>query len=116
MLEELDKVNLVAREQATLEEELKVLESAEEIKTKLFEASAILDNEEQSVNLQLDAINALLNQLVRISPTYQPLQERLNSCLIELRDVTDEINTAQDKITHDPEKVTDLSRKAKQYL
>lgn len=111
LLEELDKVNLVAGEQATFEEELKVLESAEEIKTKLFEASAILDNEEQSVNLQLDAINTLLNQLVRISPTYQPLQERLNSCLIELRDINDEINTAQDKITHDPEKTADYQEK-----
>ncbi len=111
LLEELDKINLVAGEQATFEEELKVLESAEEIKTKLFEASAILDNEEQSVNLQLDAINTLLNQLVRISPTYQPLQERLNSCLIELRDINDEINTAQDKITHDPEKTADYQEK-----
>ncbi len=111
LLEELDKVNLVAGEQATLEEELKVLESAEEIKTKLFEASAILDNEEQSVNLQLEAINTLLNQLVRISPTYQPLQERLNSCLIELRDITDEINTAQDRIMHDPEKAAAYQEK-----
>ncbi len=104
LLEELDKVDLLAGEQSTLEEALKVLESAEEIKTKLFEASTILDSEAQSVSLQLDAVNALLNQLVRISPVYEALQERLNSCLIELKDINDEINTAQDQITHDPEK------------
>ncbi len=111
LLEELDKINLIVGEQSMLEEELKVLESAEEVKTKLFEASAILDNEAQSVNLQLEAINTLLNQLVRISPTYKSLQERLNSCLIELRDITDEINTAQDNITHDPEKTAAYQEK-----
>ncbi len=111
LLEELDKINLIVGEQSMLEEELKVLESAEEVKKKLFEASAILDNEAQSVNLQLEAINTLLNQLVRISPTYKSLQERLNSCLIELRDITDEINTAQDNITHDPEKTAAYQEK-----
>ncbi len=98
---ELTKAQLQPDEQETLEQELNVLENAEEIKAKLQLAYDYLDNPEQSV---IDFLKSTISNLAAISKLadhYEPLLQRAQSALIELRDLADEISTEQDRVDLD---------------
>ncbi|MDR3183858.1 MAG: DNA repair protein RecN [Prevotellaceae bacterium] len=103
---ELTAVQLKQGEQQELEEELKQLTHAEEIKTALTKVNALLSNEDTSVdNLLRDAAT----NLQRISHALQPAQalaERINSARIELRDVNAEIETLNGKTELSPDRLT----------
>ncbi|WP_375444999.1 DNA repair protein RecN [uncultured Fibrella sp.] len=101
LYEELAKANLQADEQESLEQELNVLENAGEIKERLQMASEYLDNPEQSVVALLKSAVGCLNQVSKVADQYRPLQERAQSALIELRDLSDEISTEQEAVEMD---------------
>jgi DNA repair protein RecN (Recombination protein N) len=90
---ELINANLQRGEQEALEQELTLLEHAAEIKEKLQLAHSYLDSPEVSIVDLLKNAVAILSQASRLVSTYEPLKERAQSCLIELRDLADEIET-----------------------
>lgn len=98
---ELAKTQLQAGEQEQLEEELNVLENAEEIREKLQLAYDYLDNSEQSVVSLLKGAVSTLSAISKLSGQYAGLQERAQSTLIELRDLADEISTEQESVETD---------------
>lgn len=98
---ELVKSQLQEGEQEQLEDELNVLENAEEIREKLQLAFDYLDNPEQSVVSLLKGAVSTLSAISRLSGQYAGLQERAQSTLIELRDLADEISTEQDSVETD---------------
>ena len=101
LFEELTKAQLQPDEQETLEQELNVLENAEEIKAKLQVAYEYLDNPEQSVIDFLKGTIGNLTAISRLAEHYEPLLQRAQSSLIELRDLADEISAEQDKVDLD---------------
>ncbi|GAA4455467.1 DNA repair protein RecN [Nibrella saemangeumensis] len=101
LYEELAKAQLQADEQESLEQELTILENAEEIKERLQLAYEYLDNAEQSVVSFLKSTVSNLNHISKLSDQYQQLQERAQSTLIELRDLAEEISTEQDNVEID---------------
>lgn len=89
--DELDKAGLAEGEQERLEQELKVLEHAEEIKRSLVSANYLLsDSERASIN-QLKEAAALLQSAEKFSSEISPIAERLKSTLIELKDISSEL-------------------------
>lgn len=98
---ELVKAQLQEGEQEQLEDELNVLENAEEIREKLQLAFDYLDNPEQSVVSMLKGAVSTLSAISKLSGQYAGLQERAQSTLIELRDLADEISTEQDSVETD---------------
>lgn len=98
LYEELAKAKLEAGEQDLLEQELTVLENAEEIKEKLQLAYEYLDNAEQSVVMFMKGAVSHLNQISKLAEQYAPLQQRAQSTLIELRDLAEEIGNEQDSV------------------
>ena len=102
---ELTKAQLQPGEQETLEQELNVLENAEEIKAKLQLAYEYLDNPEQSVIDFLKGTIGNLTAISRLADHYEPLLQRAQSTLIELRDLADEISTEQDRVDLDDSRV-----------
>ena len=98
---ELIKTQLQAGEQEQLENELNVLENAEEIREKLQLAFDYLDNPEQSVVSLLKGAVSTLSAISKLSGQYAGLQQRAQSTLIELRDLADEISTEQDSVETD---------------
>ena len=98
---ELSKAQLQVGEQEQLEDELNVLENAEEIREKLQLAFDYLDNPEQSVVSLLKGAVSTLSAICKLSGQYTGLQERAQSTLIELRDLADEISTGQDAVETD---------------
>ncbi|GAA4404449.1 DNA repair protein RecN [Nibrella viscosa] len=101
LYEELAKAQLQADEQESLEQELTILENAEEIKERLQLAYEYLDNAEQSVVSFLKSAVSNLNHISKLSDQYLQLQERAQSTLIELRDLAGEISTEQESVEVD---------------
>lgn len=98
LYEELAKTQLQADEQDHLEQELNILENAEEIKERLQMAYEYLDNAEQSVVTFLKGAVSNFNHVTKLSDQYASLQERAQSALIELRDLSNDVSREQDLI------------------
>lgn len=98
LYKELAKVQLQADEQDQLEQELNVLENAEEIQERLQLAYEYLENPEQSVIELLKGAVSSLSTVSKLSSQYQILHERAQSALIELRDLAGEISREQDMV------------------
>ena len=101
LYEELVKAQLLPDEQETLEQELTILENAEDIKERLQVAYEYLDNAEQSVIDFLKGTVSNLAYISKLSNQYEQLQQRAQSSLIELRDLADEISMEQDRVEID---------------
>jgi DNA repair protein RecN (Recombination protein N) len=91
--EELEKVDLQANEQEELEQELKSLTHAEEIKRNLSAALFLLSNGEQTSLTQLKEALQLSQAVEKYATGVQPLIERLQSSLIELKDIAAELES-----------------------
>lgn len=96
-LNELETANLVEGEQEELEQEQEVTSHTEEIKTALYNADRMLSDDGGTV----DTLKQAANELSGISSIYgkiEPLMQRLDSALIELKDVSSEISREADSI------------------
>lgn len=91
--DELENAALQAGEQDRLEQEMLRLTHAEEIKRTLSAAVYLLDEGETSVTSQLKEAERQLAALERYSQEVAPLNQRITSALIELRDVSQELDT-----------------------
>jgi DNA repair protein RecN (Recombination protein N) len=89
--EELEKASLQLNEQEELEQELKGLTHAEEIKRNLSAALFLLSNGEQTSLAQLKEVVQLSQAIEKYATGIQPLIERLQSSLIELKDIAAEL-------------------------
>lgn len=101
LYEELVKAQLLPDEQESLEQELTILENAEDIKERLQVAYEYLDNTEQSVIDFLKGTVSNLTYISKLSSQYEQLLQRAQSSLIELRDLADEISVEQDRVDLD---------------
>ncbi|MEM1405882.1 MAG: DNA repair protein RecN [Bacteroidota bacterium] len=103
LLEELVTANLNPGEQEALEEQVKLMENAEEIKLKFNGILEALSNNEFAASISLQDSVAALRQLASYSESYRALYERLNSAFIELADIIAEIEKEDEAVEFDPE-------------
>lgn len=103
-LDELVKANLEQNEQGSLENELNVIDHAEEIKTKLQSALEILARSEYASRSSLAEANGHLQSISDFSPAYEALHRRLESLVIELDDIVNEVEKADERVEYDPER------------
>lgn len=89
--DELEKANLSEGEQHDLEKELDALTHAEEIKRSLLTSIGLLYENEPSVIVLIKEATINLASAERYNPEVKSLTERLNSCLIEIKDILSEI-------------------------
>jgi DNA repair protein RecN (Recombination protein N) len=97
--DELEKANLMAGEQELLEQELYALNNAGEIKRNLLGANYLLSEGETSATIQLREAGHQLAALEKFNPEIAELHQRLNSALIELKDIAAEIEGIEQR-TH----------------
>lgn len=101
-LEQLEDANLKEGEQTSLEQEAETLSHAEDIKAGLYKAGQLIDGDESG---GLSLVKEAMQTLQSVSRVYPPAQEwgeRLNSCYIELKDISREISGAQEEIEFNP--------------
>jgi len=103
--DELVECALESDEQELLESEISQLENAEEIKRGLFSTNLIMDDDERSVNSLLKEAYNQLQATERYFPVVEPLLERLNSTLIELKDVSAEISDLERSVSTNEERL-----------
>ena len=89
--DELEKANLFIGEQAELEQELDSLTHAEDIKKSLVSSISVLSENEPSAIVQIKEAAVNLANAEKYNPEISILTERLNSCLIEIKDILSEI-------------------------
>lgn len=104
LLEELEAAAINSGELENLEEELKIIEHAEEIKGKLFECQELLENSEFSINSGLQLVAKNIEQISNIVEHFEPLKTRLESCFHELKDIAKEIEDESHKVDFDKER------------
>lgn len=96
--DELEKANLMAGEQELLEQELYALNNAGEIKRNLLGANYLLSEGETSATTQLREAGHQLAALEKFNPEIAELHQRLNSALIELKDIAAEIEGIEQRM------------------
>lgn len=101
-LEQLEEANLQAGEQISLEQEAETLSHAEDILAGLYKAGQLMDGDENgTLALAKECIQTLQN----VSKVYPPAKEwleRLDSCYIELKDLSREISGSQEAVEFNP--------------
>jgi DNA repair protein RecN (Recombination protein N) len=97
--DELEKVSLSADEQEPLEKELYALNNAEEIKRNLYGAYFLIQAGEAAALSQLREAGQQLSVLEKFDPQIEELHQRLNSTIIELKDIAAEIELLEQR-TH----------------
>jgi DNA repair protein RecN (Recombination protein N) len=95
--DELEKAALAADEQEEQEQELYTLNNAEEIKRNLTGALYLLQDGETAVTSQVKEANQQLSALEKFNPEIADLHERLNSALIEIKDIASELEQIEQK-------------------
>lgn len=101
-LKGLDDAHLKEGELKDLEQESDILEHAEEIKQELFRASELISGDEEGTLTRLRSALQSLRSAQKNWPQAQELSERLDSCLIELKDIAETVDDAQEGINFDP--------------
>lgn len=110
---QLAEANLVAGEQEEMEQELDTLQHAEEIKQAIYGANSMLQGMgEQADALQLvGQAKQLVDGISNVWTEGAALVERLESCYIELKDIADELSSADSSIDFDPERIAYISER-----
>ena len=103
-LEELTAANLTDGEQEELEQEQEAATHTEDIKMALYEADNMLNGEGATLDLLRQA-NSKLSSVTSLYAKIEPLSERMESALIELKDIANEVAREAENIDFNPERM-----------
>lgn len=106
ILDQINEASLSADEQTILEEELKVLSHAEEIKLSLSQAHGLLQTDEMSISEQIRQACNVLHSVSRNFEEASTLIQRLESVNIELNDIEAELSQHAENIECDPNRLS----------
>jgi DNA repair protein RecN (Recombination protein N) len=102
---QLSEAELKENEQEELELLLEQLNHAEDIKNAFSEVQVLLDNEQFSVIQNLKESQKKLENIKNYIAEVPNLAERLQSSLLEVKDILDEIDRLWANIEHDPKQI-----------
>jgi DNA repair protein RecN (Recombination protein N) len=109
--DELNKAKLQEYEQQEVEEELEILSHAEDIKSNLSIVHNHLQGEDISILSQLrDSIKSA-EHIISFYPKANEFKSRLNSVLIELEDLSEEVEIVANDTEFDPERFDFLNER-----
>jgi DNA repair protein RecN (Recombination protein N) len=109
--DELEKANLDADEQESLEQELFALNNAEEIKRNLLGAYHLMQEGELAALIQLKEAGHHLASLEKFNPAIEALNQRLSSVLIELKDIAAEIDAIEQRTHIDEARAAEINER-----
>lgn len=101
---ELSEANLASGEQEQLEQEAELMSHAEDIKRALHEADYGLSGDDTGIVNLTRSIATQLRSVADVYPEAQELAERLESCFVELKDISQEISSKVDDVEYDPQR------------
>jgi DNA repair protein RecN (Recombination protein N) len=111
LLDELNEACIDAQEQGQAEEKLTILTHAEEIKNTLFLVQGYLNDEEHSALNLLSQAGTSLGHVTAFHPGLSAIVERLNSDLIDLKDICLELSKLNDSIEFNQETLSIIQQR-----
>lgn len=106
---ELSALGLKEGEQEAMEQEQERLEHAEEIGAQLGKATGAIYGADDNLVNQLQALQQLIGGLKKYDDLYATQANRIQSLIIELKDVYEELNTAADQLQVDPNRLEQIN-------
>jgi len=110
-LNQFEELNLIQGEQEELEAEQELLEHAEEIKIALTGSFALFSGEEMSILSLLREVKISIGKIKAYLPGSEDLMLRTESSLIELDDLSSEIEKLAASVEADPQKLELVNRR-----
>lgn len=105
LINEFEHLQLKENEESILENEINVLSNAEVIVQTASSVVEIISESESSIADSLIQLRNKLKTLENYSPKAAEIAERLNSSIIELKDIADEAESLRDSVTADDKKL-----------
>ena len=102
--DQLVAMQLVEDEQMQLELELEVMNHSEEVKTALALALTDLENDSTGVNIQLKEVSTALRKIIAYMPAIVDYEARVESALIDLKDIATELEVTLNDTDFDPQR------------
>ena len=112
--QEIDDLNLKNEEIKDIKSELALITHAEEITLNLAKVNHLLNEGEGHVISQLNESKNAISLIVRYDDDIHELYNRLQSSLIELKDISIEIENKLEHVNFDPERLNDLNERLSQ--
>ena len=112
-LGQITELSLKEKEDETLRNEQQTLTHAEEIQSSLYQVTQILngDQNDTSVLDGLKSVEQNLQSVTRIFTEASPYAERIESAIIELRDIEADLCNMADRIESNPERLEEVSKR-----
>lgn len=108
---ELDEIDLKGLDQQAMEQELETLNNAEEIKTTIAKAYQALQGGEQTIVSLLNQVKTEVTAMAKYNAAVKNLAERLASSVIELKDISNDLDDVEQSINHDAKRIEELTSK-----
>ncbi len=107
-LNEFNKAELLPNEQEQLEEELKKLTNAEDIKRILGAANQALLDSEQAIIGQIEEVNLNMSSIKNYDAQVEKLHERLEGIVYELQDISGELEQVAEDTEYDEARIIEI--------
>lgn len=111
LFDELDKAQLAENEQEELEQELNLLNHTETIKQTFGEVLETADRQDDAAIARLQSAKSQLSKIVSYYPEVEDLFNRLESSIIELRDIFSEIESLDENLSYSLERQQYVSQR-----
>lgn len=110
-LSQLSELKLREDEEAELENRQATLSNMSEIKSGLWEISALTGESDDAVLSRLHNISMKLGSLSRILSVSDELKERIDSVIIEIKDIYATVNSVQSNLSDDPDELEKVNER-----
>ncbi len=111
LFQELQEAHLLENEQELLEQELQILTHSETIKQVFSSVIAYCDEQEDATIPRLSTCKLLLSKIMGYHTGVEELYKRLDSCIIELRDILSEIESMDNSIQYSTQRQEEISQR-----
>ena len=110
-VEQLEDANLKPNEQEQLEEEAETLSHAEDIKGGLYKVDMLIASGDTNLLSGMKECMQTLQGVSRVYASAQEWMERLDSCLVELKDLSLEVSNAVERVEFNPSRLEEVNER-----
>ena len=114
-LEELDKYELEEDSDSKLSSEYETLTRASEIIQHLENIDYSLDKSESSIVSQVSELKASIGKISHVSEALESIESRLESAMLELSDLAQEVKSIQNNISVNPNRLIEVEEKLSHF-
>lgn len=111
LFDEMEELSLKENELENLDAELKLLSNAENVKQQLSAVYFELKDSDTPIVQQLKSLHNKMKLLHEYHPDIDALSKRIQSAVIEIQDVADELESIDDSVSFDQERIEDINER-----